>query len=185
MRFLFKLLVISFIYISCDPSDETIQDEFLNDPTSINTENLEEYILINLESKQFIFGAERKKEDESDIGAKLVTKFASFGEKYHSLIIWGSLKDDNYREFQRIGASIDKFEGVGLYETGTTRKNNCNFFHFGISWHSHYDIEESGFIEITSADEENITGNFDMMLYNANDRSQSRNISGEFSLKLD
>ncbi|MDR5591536.1 hypothetical protein [Christiangramia sp. SM2212] len=184
MRFLLKVILISIIYYACEPSDELSEAKSQQASDPINIENYEEYILVNMDSKQMIFGAERKNQEENNIGAKLVVKYKPFGAPYHSLVIWGGLEDKSYREYQRIGSSIEEFEGTGIYKTGISSGNNCNFFHFGTSWHSHYDSDESGYIEITLWDEETVEGNFDILVYNANDKLQTKNLTGSFLLKV-
>lgn len=185
MRFILKFILISIIFISCQTDDElSSQEEFQPNSNSINTENYEEYILINLGSREMIFATETKNPNEKKLGAELVARFTRSGALYHSLSFWGKIEDIDSKELQRLGVNIENFEGEGIYKTGKEQKNNCNFFDFGISWYSLYDTGETGYVEITLWDGVNLEGNFDITIYNTNDKSQSKKVTGEFKLKV-
>ena len=184
MRILIKLILVSFIFISCQADDTPSQEEFQQRSDSINTENYEEFIYLKLGTREIIFGGETKNQNDKKLGAELVARYTRSGELYHSLSFWGKIENTDSNELQRLGGNIENFDGEGIYKTGKEQGNNCNFFDFGISWYSLYDSGDTGYLEITLWDGENLEGNFDFIVYNTNDKSQSKNITGEFKLKI-
>ncbi|MCB7481715.1 hypothetical protein [Christiangramia sediminis] len=185
MRILIKFFLVSLLFISCQADDNDLSpDEIQQNSEPINTENYEEFIYLKLGTRDIIFGAGTKNQSEKKLGAELVARYSRSGELYHSLSFWGKMEETSSNELQRLGGNIENFNGEGIYKTGKEQKNNCNFFDFGISWYSLYDTGEDGYLEITLWDGENLKGNFDIMVYNANDKSQSKNITGEFKLKV-
>ncbi|GGG31649.1 hypothetical protein GCM10011532_13910 [Christiangramia forsetii] len=154
-------------------------------PDRINTENYEEFILIQIEDQQFVFGADRKNQDRKNLGAELVVRSSSVGVLYHSLIFWGGIDNVDFRELQRLGGTIEEFLGEGIYKTGREKESNCDYFDFGVSWYSHYNTEEVGYLKVSFWDGKTLEGNFDIMVHNSLNQSQSKNITGEFKFKIE
>lgn len=182
MRLFLKIITLFIILSSCNTEDDSTLFEQVTTPETLNPEFSEVFIFMEFQDKEIVFNEDYKYFLEENLGSQLISRFSSEEIMLYSLKIWGIIENKDSNTIKHLGMNIDRFVGEGIYKTGTGEENNCTFFDFGISWQSHYDNEQEGFIEITYWDGEYIEGNYAIKVFNANNILQSGMISGNFRL---
>ena len=184
MRFFLKITVLFILFSSCQTDDDTsglLQDD--PEVFTFNPANHDEYIYLEMENRQILFSSNTKFVSD-DIGTKLNEYTSRSGQRYKTLKFWGVKESMDSRELIRFGGTIENYRGIGVYTTGKEKENNCHFFDYGVSWQSHYDIEEEGFIKINSQSENYVEGELNFKVYNSYSKTDFKEIEGKFRLTI-
>ncbi|MBT8295280.1 MAG: hypothetical protein KJO51_02590 [Gramella sp.] len=185
MRLVIKIIFLYIIFSSCHSRDDLPVEDQISISDTLDFDTFDEFIFMNFQNKEMIFNEDYRYFLEENLGVELISRSSSGEVVLYSLHMWGVVEDIDSNIIRRLGMNIKRFTGEGFYKTGTGADNNCSLFDFGISWHSHYDSKQEGFIEITTWDGKYIEGNYSIYIFNANDNLRSEKIRGHFRLKTE
>ena len=182
----FRLLIVIVIFpffLACQTEDIQTSEE---ETEAADIPLPEEYFKVTVKGEEILITDENvKSSDRRTLGAEIYTWYDLNENKFHALRFWAK-REGRLKDLETLGGYIQKFNGIGVYDTGTNRnKNYCHYYEYGVSWYSDVNRGEKGSIEITAYSQDHIEGSVNYRAYNANDPAESMEIYGEFRMFIE